>query len=71
MKQHTTAERLKQLMKVSGLKQANIVRAVELYCNKYNVKLVKRILSQYVSGKTEPGYEKLMLFGLAFNISAV
>lgn len=69
MKQHTTAERLKQLMDTRGLKQADIVRAVEPYCERYNVKLGKSILSQYVSGKTEPGQEKLTILGLALNVS--
>lgn len=69
MKQYTTAERLKQLMDSKGLKQADIIRAVEPYCKKYNIKLGKSILSQYVSGKTEPGQEKLTILGLALNVS--
>lgn len=71
MKQHTTAERLRQLMDERGLKQVDIVRAVEPYCNKYGVKLGKSILSQYISGKTEPGQEKLTILGMALNVSEV
>lgn len=69
MKTHTTADRLKQLMSTRDLKQADIVRAVEPFCKKYNIKLGKSILSQYVSGKTEPGQEKLTILGLALNVS--
>lgn len=69
MKQFTTAERLKQLMDTRGLKQADIIRAVEPYCKKYNIKLGKSILSQYVSGRTEPGQDKLTILGLALNVS--
>lgn len=69
MKQHTTAERLKQLMEARNLKQADILRMVTPYCGKYGVKLGKSILSQYVSGKTEPGQEKLTVLGLALNVS--
>lgn len=69
MKQFTTADRLKQLMDTRGLKQADIIRAVEPYCKKYNIKLGKSILSQYVSGRTEPGQDKLTILGLALNVS--
>lgn len=69
MKTHTTADRLKQLMSARDLKQADIVRAVEPFCKKYNIKLGKSIMSQYVSGKTEPGQEKLTILGLALNVS--
>lgn len=69
MKQFTTADRLKQLMDTRGLKQADIIRAVEPYCKRYNIKLGKSILSQYVSGRTEPGQDKLTILGLALNVS--
>lgn len=69
MKQFTTADRLKQLMDTRGLKQADIVRAVEPFCKKYGIKLGKSILSQYVSGRTEPGQEKLTILGMALNVS--
>lgn len=69
MKQFTTADRLKQLMDTRGLKQADIIRAVEPYCKSYNIKLGKSILSQYVSGRTEPGQDKLTILGLALNVS--
>lgn len=69
MKQFTTSDRLKQLMAARDLKQADIVRAVEPFCKKYDVKLGKSILSQYVSGRTEPGQEKLTILGLALNVS--
>lgn len=69
MKQFTTADRLKQLMDARGLKQADIIRAVDPYCKRYNIKLGKSILSQYVSGRTEPGQDKLTILGLALNVS--
>lgn len=69
MKQHTTADRLKQLMTTRDLKQADILRAVEPFCKKYGVKFGKSILSHYVAGKAEPGQEKLTILGLALNVS--
>ena len=71
MKKYTTAQRLKQIMDARNLKQVNILEAAEPYCKKYGVKLGKNDLSQYVSGKVEPGQEKLTILGLALGISEV
>mgnify|MGYP003299065872 CR=1 FL=1 len=69
MKVCTTSERLKELIKERGLRQVDIVNAAKPFCEKYNVKLGKTDLSQYVSGKVEPGQEKLTILGLALNVS--
>lgn len=71
MKKYTTSDRLKQLMAIRNLKQADIIRAVEPFCKKYNVKLGKSILSQYISGGVEPGQEKLTILGMALSVSEV
>lgn len=69
MKQYSTAQRLKQLMTARQLRQVDILRAAKPYCQKYNIKLNKNDLSQYVSGKVEPGQDKLTILGLALNVS--
>lgn len=69
MKEHTTAQRLKQLMEARDLRQVDILTAAEPYCKKYGVQLGKNALSQYVSGKVEPGQEKLTILGLALGVS--
>lgn len=69
MKPSNTSERLKQLMNERGLRQADIVAAAQPFCNKYGIHLGKNTLSQYVSGKTEPGQEKLTILGMALNVS--
>ena len=69
MKPYTTADRLKQIMRDRNMKQVDILRAVEPFCLKYGVKLGKNALSQYVSGKAEPGSEKLTILGLGLNVS--
>ena len=61
MKKYSTSDRLKQLMKARNLRQVDILEAAEPYCNKYGVKLETNALSQYVSGKVEPGQEKLSI----------
>lgn len=69
MKKHTTSDRLKQIMTERNLKQIDILNMASPYCKKYEIKLNKNDLSQYVSGKVEPGQNKLYILGLALNVS--
>lgn len=69
MKKLSTADRLNAVMKERNIKQVDILRAAKPFCDKYGVKLAKNDLSQYVSGKVEPGQEKLTILGLALNVS--
>lgn len=69
MKNYTTAQRLKQIMDIKQLRQVDILRAAEPYCKRFDVKLNKNDLSQYVSGKTAPGQDKLTILGLALGVS--
>ena len=71
MKPYTTSQRLKQIMDARGMKQADIVRAVEPFAKKFGIKFGKSILSHYVSGDAEPGQDKLTLLGLGLNVSEV
>lgn len=66
-----TSKRLKSIMNSRNLKQVDILRLAEPYCRKYDVKLGKNDLSQYVSGKVEPGQNKLSVLALALNVSEV
>lgn len=69
MKKCTTSERLQQIMQTRGLKQVDILKLAEPFCIKYGVKLGRNDLSQYVSGKVEPGQYKLYILGQALNVS--
>lgn len=69
MKITTTSARLKEIMAQRGLRQVDILEAAKPFCAKYGVKLAKNDLSQYVSGKVEPGQEKLTVLGLALGVS--
>lgn len=71
MKKSNTSERLKYIINERGLKQVDIIRLAEPYCNKYDIKLGKNDLSQYVSGKVEPSQPKLTILALALNVSEV
>ena len=67
----TTSERLKELMRDRGLKQADILKMAEPYYEKTGIRLNKNDLSQYVSGKVTPGQFKLSLLSLALDVSEV
>ncbi len=71
MKQSNTSERLKQIMKEQNLKQVDILSKAKPYCEKYHIRLGRNDLSQYVSGKVEPGRDKLTILGLALGVSEV
>lgn len=71
MKNYTTAERLQAIMYARNLKQTDILRMAAPYCEKYNIKLNRNDLSQYVNGKVLPGQFKLTVLALALNVSEV
>ena len=71
MEKVTTAARLKQIMQERNIKQVDILELCKPYCIKYNEKLGKSILSQYISGSVEPGQTKLTILGLALNVNEV
>lgn len=66
-----TAERLAEIMKEKRLRQVDILELSKPYCKKYNIKLTKSDLSQFVSGKVTPGQWKLTILGLALDVNEV
>ena len=60
---------LKKIMDQKGLRQVDILKRAEPFCDKYNIKLGKNDLSQYINGKVEPGQEKLSILSLALGVS--
>lgn len=69
MKKFTTSERLKQILSERNMKQIDVIEAARPFTEKYNVKLNKNDLSQYIHGKSEPGQQKLSILGMALNVS--
>ena len=69
MKSENTSMRLKKIMSDRNLRQIDILELCKPYCQKYQIKLGRNDLSQYVSGKVEPGQRKLTILGLALNVS--
>ena len=69
MKKETTADRLKKLMNERNLKQVDILNLSLPVCARFNVKMNKSDISQYVSGKVEPSQEKLVVLGIALDVT--
>lgn len=67
----TTGERLKQIMAERGLRQIDIVRLCEPYMRRYKIRIGRNDISQYLSGKCEPGNTKLFLLGKALRVNEV
>lgn len=65
----STAARLKWILADRGLKQADVIRLAQPYCEQYKIKLNKSDMSQFVSGEVEPGQAKLFILGKALNVS--
>lgn len=71
MKDKNTSYRLKEIMNERNLKQVDILEKVQPLCKKYNEKINKSHLSQWVSGTNEPNQRKLFILAEALNVSEV
>lgn len=69
MKRENTSTRLKQIMQERNLRQVDVLERTIPLCRKYDVKMNKSDISQYVSGKVEPNQDKLFVLSLALNVS--
>lgn len=69
MKIENTSIRLKQIMLEEHLKQVDILEKCKPYCKKYGITMNKSDISQYISGKTEPGSKKLTILALALGVT--
>lgn len=56
-------------MRDRNLKQKDILDMAEPYCKKYNIKLPKNTLSQFVTGARSPKQDKLFILAHALNVS--
>lgn len=69
MKKTNTSVRLNQLISERNLKQVDILNKCRALQDKYDVKIGRNHISQYVNGKVEPGQLKLSLLAEALNVS--
>ena len=56
-------------MQERNLRQVDVLERTIPFCRKYDVKMNKSDISQYVSGKVEPNQDKLFVLSLALNVS--
>ena len=69
MKSENISIRLRKLLEMKDLKQTDVLKLAEPYCKKYNIKLNKSDLSQFVNGKNEPGQWKLTILAMTLDVS--
>ena len=65
----TTSERLRQLMSERNLRQVDILNLSQKYQKELGIKMGKSALSQYISGKSVPDQNKLVLLGRTLGVS--
>lgn len=71
MQTSTTSARLKTALSVLGLRQSELVQRCQPYCKKYNIKMGKNDISQYVNGKVLPKQDKLVVLAEALGVNEV
>lgn len=71
MKKTSTSDRLKEIIKERGIKQVELFEALQPLCEKYNVKMTKGLLNQYILGRCSPKQDRLTILALALNVSEV
>lgn len=69
MKQSNTARRLTEIMENRHLRQVDVLELAQPFCKKFDVKLGRNDLSQYISGKVEPRQDKISVLSMALNVS--
>lgn len=69
MKISNTADRLKEIMREQNIRQIDIIEKARYFSSKYDAQITKADLSQYVSGKVEPGQAKLFVLASALNVN--
>lgn len=65
----TTAERLRQIMKKRGLRQADVLRLADPFSKFYGIPISRANMSMYCSGRVVPAQDKLFLLACALNVS--
>jgi len=64
-----TGEVLKEIMVREGLRQIDIVEKCQPFCRKYNVRLGKEDISQYINKKAKPNQDRVAILAMALGVS--
>lgn len=68
-KKVSVGTRLKQIMFEKNLKQVDILAKTAVLQTKYNVRIAKNDLSQYVNDKVEPNQERIFILAKALDVT--
>lgn len=68
-RKYSTKDRLKQIMKERKLKQIDIINMSKPFQEKFNIKLSKSNMSEYVNGKSSPDQAKIYLLANTLDVS--
>ncbi len=69
MERENTATRLHYIIETRKLRQVDILTLAKPFCDKYQIKMNKSDISQYVSGKVEPNQKKLTILAMALDVN--
>lgn len=68
-KPSNTAERIRLIMEERGLRQIDLIALTEPFWDDLGIRLSKSDLSQWLSGRSEPKQDKLLLLAHALKVS--
>lgn len=71
MKNSNTSQRLKEILNEKNIRPIDLVNKCQPFCKKYNIKMGRNDISQYLSGKVEPSQKKLSILALTLNVDEV
>lgn len=69
MKLSNTATRLRELLAEKNYRPIDLVNKCQPLCKKYDVKIGRNDISQYLSGKVEPGQKKLSIIAQVLDVN--
>lgn len=71
MKNSNTSQRLKEILNEKKIRPIDLVNKCQPYCKKYNIKMGRNDVSQYLSGKVEPSQKKLSVLASTLDVDEV
>lgn len=61
--------RLQLIMRYKGLRQTDVLKLCQPYCTKTGIRMGNNDISQYLSGWSDPKYDKVHILSLALGVS--
>ena len=64
-----TSVRLQQAMDEKNMRQVDLLEAIKPLCIRYGIQISKGQLSQYLSGRNEPGQGRIYILAMALDVA--